>query len=636
MGSRLDIIQLLKENGANINATNNNGHGIVEIAAMRQDLKLLYYVLGSKDFEINVWRKVLQLFAVDSEEISGSAGRTLERLTEISDKNAEETWSRNMKSLLENELIVTMCKVLQLNYKETLISAFIILLNVIEYIDRIKQYDSCKNFAKSGLLSGMIRFLKIDSSGNMIEDSDLVCLCGKVLEKMSNCEEICTAIFGTAFDLTQNMIQTIYKLINKVTDGNLLFSFVNFLSNVLEFGTKANIQVPGQPALVTTIISMYNHVRDNYHFMKSLLRITMALSNCSTELQSQFVRDGLSVHLSEAINSNNNDIKELSIMCIEKLSKPNIYVQKTFVKEGLGQKLLLVLQKSITVRHKVLTSNALWSLAGEDPVQRKLMASKFRINLLSDFLTMKSDDLYFIACDALGVLFNQPPNANQSIHVQFTDLHGIHPLIRVLTSEKDFVVLAAIRCIQRLCIRTGLNPYKVAQSEIKKHEGITFIVALFLHAKQDIIRAESAVALACLCLNCPENMQVTLDTLNFSYSHIFKMMKNKDKAIQLLATNALALFAFNNIQQIREMANISGITYSYFNEFIKSKDDYEKCEAAFQLIVLSELIIDEDQAVCSKNGIDALVELMRNKLCTFKIKTIVADKLAALAKLKNG
>jgi hypothetical protein len=353
------------------------------------------------------------------------------------------------------------------------------------------------------------------------------------------------------------------------------------------------------------------------------------------EIQNQFLKEGLGGQLLKSLRHNSTEIKELSISCIEKLSQSNVFAQKVLVKDGVVPHLLSLLQKFTSTQQKVITANALWSLAGEDSSQRRYIANKMRLSLLIDFLSNKSDELYFIACDAISVLLSQPPNSNTSIHDEFLNLHGISPLVRVLTNEKEHIVLAVIRCIQHLCIRTGYNPFKEAQNEIKKCEGITFLVAIMLHVKQDLIKAEAAVALAYLCLNNQTNMEITAETLDFDYVHIFKLLKNKSKQIQLLGSKALSLFGLNNMEQKRAMAKVGGIPYVHFDQFLKSRDDIEKSEAAFQLILLAPLIIDEDQAISSTNGIKVLIDLFTQQ-STLKIKIFVGEKLACLGKLRNG
>ena len=637
LGSHLDVIEALYNYGAKIDAKNAYQHGIVEIASLRQDLKIIEYLINMSVSGINVWKQLLQTFTSESEDISGSVGRTIEKLvempTEISDQAKMNNWKRNINNFIQNNLSATLCKVLQQRNKETLISAFFITINFLDYAESENLDDVVKQFTKAGILHILPSFMKIDQ--NPI-DLDLVCLCGKVLDRLTRTNEMLKNTFGIANDLVQNVYQAVFKIIQKLRNPVVLFSYLDFLTNLIKFGKSSNIQLQNLSTLVSALMPLYRECSNDVHLFRSILRLTIALSLDSNDLQSQFVKEGLAIYLGIALKHGSAELKELSITCIEILSKTNVYVQKALAKDGILNTLLLLLQKSQSNQQKVLTANALWSLAGDDAVQRKQMAIRIRVTTLVDFLQMKSNELYFISCDALRVLFCKPQNVNLSMHDQFLDLHGVNALVRVMTNENEYIVLAAIRCLQRLCIRAGVNAYKPGQSEIKKYNGITFLVALLIHAKQDVISAEAALALAYLALDNPNNMEIISETLDFSYAHIYRIMKNKSKQIQLLALNALSIFAFNNIPQQRKMALIGTIPYSIFEAFIQSKDDSEKADCAFQLVVLSNLIIDKQQAVSSARGIQVLIDLLKSTITSIKVKILCADKIACLGRLRNG
>ena len=635
LGSHLDIVELLVNLGAKINVKNSLDHGIVEIASLRQDLKMIEFLINLPLSDINVWKQLLQTFTIESEEISGSVGRTIEKLTECPTEQSEQKmniWRRNLKSFIDNNLLSILCKVFQQRHKETLISAFFVNLSLIDYVERENLYELMKQFVKNGILQILCGFLKTEQN----IDLDLICLCGKVFDRFSRTSDILKSTFAQANDVTQLIYQGVFKVIQKIRNPIVLFSHLDFLTNLLKFGKPLNILLSNLPTLVAALMPLYRECSQDNHLFRSILRLTIALSLDSNELQTQFVKEGLSIYLGNALKHGSTELKELSIQCIEILSKTNVYVQKTLSKDGILHTLLLLLQKSTSSQQKVLTANALWALAGDDSVQRKQMAIRIRVTTLVDFLQMKSQDLYFISCDALRVLFCKPQNVNISPHEQFLDLHGTNALVRVLTHESEHIVLAVIRCLQRLCVRAGLNAYKAAQNEIQKYNGITFLVALMIHAKQDTISAEAALALAFLALENNQNLEIITDTLDFSYEHIFKLIKNKSKTIQITALNALAIFAFSNIPQQRKMVQYGTLQYSMLDSFIQSKDDTVKCEAAFHLIVLSNLIIDKQQAISSARGIQILIDLLASSVTNVKAKIMVAEKIALLGKLKNG
>ena len=50
-----------------------------------------------------------------------------------------------------------------------------------------------------------------------------------------------------------------------------------------------------------------------------------------------------------------------------------------------------------------------WSIAGDDLLQRKTVCKKISLDLLNECVSDQEGDLYVTACNALIVLFEQPP-----------------------------------------------------------------------------------------------------------------------------------------------------------------------------------------------------------------------------------
>ena len=84
------------------------------------------------------------------------------------------------------------------------------------------------------------------------------------------------------------------------------------------------------------------------------------------------------------------------------------------------------------------------------------------------------------------------------------------------------------------------------------------------------------------------------------------------------------------------MVRYGTLQYSLMDSLISSKDDCEKAEAAFHLIVLANLIVDKQQALSSARGIQVLIDLLGSTVSSVKAKTEAAEKVALLARLKNG
>ena len=152
----------------------------------------------------------------------------------------------------------------------------------------------------------MLGFLKVEQN----IDLDLICLCGKVFDRFSRTNEILKNTFSLANDVTQLIYQGVFKVIQKVHNPIVLFSHLDFLTNLIKFGKPLNIQLSNLPTLVTTLIPLYRECSHDPHFFRSILRLTLALSLDSNELQTQFVKEGLSPYLGNALKHGSNDLKE--------------------------------------------------------------------------------------------------------------------------------------------------------------------------------------------------------------------------------------------------------------------------------------------------------------------------------------
>lgn len=71
--------------------------------------------------------------------------------------------------------------------------------------------------------------------------------------------------------------------------------------------------------------------------------------------------------------------------------------------------------------------------------------------------------------------------------------------------------------------------------------------------------------------------------IDFSYVRILKMMYSMDPDVRLLAGLALATFAYNNVNQQKEIADQGGVRFNCFCPFLQSEDEYYRCLAAFQV-----------------------------------------------------
>ena len=104
--------------------------------------------------------------------------------------------------------------------------------------------------------------------------------------------------------------------------------------------------------------------------------------------------------------------------------------------------------------------------------------------------------------------------------------------------------------------------------------------------------------------------------------------------MHLLAGATLAVFAYNNVANQRNIAMSGGVRYHAFVPFLESKNEKQATYAAFQVVVLSRIIPDEDQSLTSATGIKLLVSLLDST--TEDIQAATANFIGGLAYTRAG
>ena len=113
-----------------------------------------------------------------------------------------------------------------------------------------------------------------------------------------------------------------------------------------------------------------------------------------------------------------------------------------------------------------------------------------------------------------------------------------------------------------------------------------------------------------------------------------RQLYDEDEEVHLLAGAALAVFAYNNVANQRNIAMSGGVRYNAFLSFLESKNEEQSTYAAFQIVVLSRIIPDEDQSLTSATGIKLLVSHLNSN--NEDIQTAAANFIGGLAHTRAG
>jgi hypothetical protein len=289
------------------------------MAILRQDFKMLNFLieLMPKESQLDVWQKLLKLLNSKQNEKSASAGRCLERLTDINsyktDEFTEYTWKHNCKSLIANKLYTSLSKALIESSRDTVISSIIVLMNMINFGSHTKMKENVKIFLTENGYQCLVALIdKIEKL-----DDDLVTLVSKLLRKLSDCQEKCEYFSNHEFkDMPLQLFDSLIKRLEKIREPLILYAFTDFMSNLIEFNPKMNIDLNNLKALTIIIISFLKLYHNNDNLMASLLRLISLLATCSSEIQNLLIEMGLSSFLIESLKSDVENLKILAIECI--------------------------------------------------------------------------------------------------------------------------------------------------------------------------------------------------------------------------------------------------------------------------------------------------------------------------------
>lgn len=199
------------------------------------------------------------------------------------------------------------------------------------------------------------------------------------------------------------------------------------------------------------------------------------------------------------INLKNKDIQLSAVDTIHMLVDGNSYTQKYVMQEGAIGPLMLLLRRSKTPIVQEKTASALWALAGSGAEERRAMANRMEVNLLIEFLGSLSETLKYIGSEGLGVLAQGAHNRQDDI----AEANGVHPLVRILKEDKEYLVISAIRSLRHLCLGVGFVPHKKNQSTLVQARGLKYLIALMSLSQSELIQVEAAMTLAAasLCKN---------------------------------------------------------------------------------------------------------------------------------------
>ncbi|XP_025065265.1 ankyrin and armadillo repeat-containing protein-like isoform X3 [Alligator sinensis] len=248
------------------------------------------------------------------------------------------------------------------------------------------------------------------------------------------------------------------------------------------------------------------------------------------------------------------------------------------------------------------------------------------VNMLVGFLRSVSWKLHQVGIEGLGVLLQGPSDVRNAVF----SANGVNHLVRMLCSERENIVLSTIRVLRHVCLGIGYIPHYKNQIAIANSRGLKFLLALMIHSPSEAIQAEAAYTLSAVVLGNSENLEILSQSSAFQYRYILPLLYSSEEEIRLLTAGALATFAFNNVSEQRAIIRAGGVRWHHFQPFLQSSKEIHRIQAAFQSIVLSRIIPDNEPANITAIGIRTIVDTLERSQAHHTL-ALAADCVARLA-----
>lgn len=607
MNGHVETVQLLVEElHANVKAKDRHLFGAVELAASKNHIKVLEYLLKLNSPDIEVWKNLIR--GLSQSELETSCARALVELT--TEENAD-----NLESFLKAGGAQAIVGLLKNSFasEESKIFALSVLLNLV------RDEAGKEHLTKSRAVPPII--LQLNDATR-----DLYLPATRLLEALAYCEE------NKEATVSNGGVDSLVRLLQHSDDEEVVESALSTVRVLSSSSSEIQTSVGSNKDIWKSLVSLLSAVK-NKHVLAAVARTVSAVVKEHSANQNAFVAENGVQPLMELMRLRSRECQFAAVQAIHALAEGNEGNQSVVTEHGCVMMLMRLLKRSRAADLRTLTAGALWAIAGEKNAQRRSIGAEIGVNLLIEFLSENlPESLHFIGSEALGVLARGVRNKRDEI----AKANGVMPLVRLLgkANTPAYIILSVLRTLRALCLCLGFRPHVQNQDAVTKEGGLKFFIRYMVQARQDIIKVEAAYTLGCVCLSNTANMKAVLDHKDFSFIHILRQLYYDDEEVHLLAGAALAVFAYNNVANQRNIAMSGGVRYHAFVPFLESKNEKQAIYAAFQVVVLSRIIPDEDQSLTSATGIKLLVSHLDST--SEDIQAAAANFIGGLAHTRAG
>ena len=584
---QLDAVRFLVELGANLVAFNSSDFGVIELSAYSGHLHVLEYFLDLNSPDVNVYTSLVR--ALDNLKGTSLQIAALQSLTALS--NAER-----LRNVLNSGAIQGVVKILASSASEE-----DVVINSLLFFDKVLKVDKTAH-----------EFMRHENSvkalvGHLSSENKQIYMLGvKILA------ELAMSHSPTVERITNNNgIDALVKILRKNTSNNsVLLDVLKTLLLFCKVRSKTQDVFAAVEKGFATLAGLLKECKKR-KVLACVGRTIALLVEGNERNQNLFVNeDGIPSLVQILVKSRSQEVQMAAVLAIKAIAtNGSLANQELLQRKGCVKVVTKMLREG--PRHdevRQLLGEALWAIAGTDVFQRYSIANHIGINILVEFLKTSNHSLNFIGSEALVVLA-EDINSRQD---EIVAASATQFMVRLIGKQNtpETTVLSIFRTLRAICIQTGFRPNVEGQSAIMMEGGIKFLVRYYVHSRKALTQADAAYTLACIALGNQDTNAAVVDM--FEFSRLTDLMSHETKSVQLIAAHALALFAFNNTHNQKCIASSGSLVYSMFKPLLDSKEPKtHQAKAAFQVVVLSRIFPDEDQASTSAAGIQMLVTLLQ-------------------------
>jgi hypothetical protein len=598
----LSTVKYLIEFGGDVCVTDSSGHNIVHIAAIKHHINILqYFIMIDRQSKL-LWDTLAEMLRANpSTGLPQSSANCLDSLLR---------WDPTLYSIVIDIGIIKQLIDLAQSENEQ--------LNLLSV--QVLSDVSCEDPIKDIIVSAIPVFIKhLSASNDRLQSCSCIVLCDLAFSPANQT----TIAEGGAIKYLIDMLKSPEDDIQLYSSACLgILAMDN--SNIKDLIRDAN----GLSPLISLLSSSSICIQGS-----AAACLQVLLDRCY-ESQLAALSDGIVEPLVNLLKSKAISVHTNATCAIESLAKHCLPAQNILINEATSFNCLMYLRRLLKTRNpdvKVCSASAMWAIAGCNIKSRRHIANFMGIDTLVDLLTTPNDKLYFACSEALGTLATEL-GENQNV---IAELGGILPLVDVIlcqTSEE--VYISVLNTLGLLLTKPGLVPNTRLQKAVVDARGISLISALVSSPLSEVIRVKSSCTLAKMVLNNPEYEKKLTEQPGFSHYSLVKLLGSSDVQVRLLAGYALSIFVFNNSEKLQMLKSHGGLNVSNIVNLLSFEDESHQAHGAFQLVMLSKLLVGVRDVEASIHGIKMLVKLLNSPLESTKL--CCCNFLACLGRCKEG